>query len=248
MTASGFERMEKRDMHTKLVRTALVGAALAVGVPAALTVGATVAGAHTPKPPKLPNSAVAGFENSTPGSPASVSTTLVVPAATCSSASSGLNSGVTIWDSPSPPVSSVAQSPAGAELQIQCLKGSLIEFVSASAGLASFRFPVNAGDSVNLSASQSGGTATASATDTTTATTESASSAASGTPALEVLGATNGGTTLPVIIGGSIGFSAASFDGTTLSDAAVPINMVRKNTTVLTTSASSSGAFTITQP
>jgi hypothetical protein len=28
----------------------------------------------------------------------------------------------------------------------------------------------------------------------------------------------------------------------------VPINMVRKNTTVLTTSASSSGSFTITQP
>ena len=66
-------------------------------MPVALTVGASVAGAHASKPARLPDNPVAGFENSTPASPATDSTTLVVPTATCTTQSSGLSAGVTIW-------------------------------------------------------------------------------------------------------------------------------------------------------
>ncbi len=235
-------------MHTKLVRTALIGAVLAIGVPTALTVATSVAGAHTSKPAKLPNNPVAGFENSTPASSAAGSTTMVVPSAGCTSLSSGIAGGVVLWDSATPPLSSINQAPAGAVLQIQCSKGSLLEYVSATAGLASFRFPVLPGDSVSLSVSQRAGTATATAADTTNGSTESASSAAPGTALLEVMGAMSASNTLPTIAGGQLAFSSSSFDGTALDVGAVPLNMAKKGTTVLTTSAASAGAFTITQP
>ena len=239
-------------MHKRFSKSLLVGmAAVAVAVPAAAVGGSAVAGARTPKPPKVADNPVAGFTNATPAGDASDATTVTVPTATCPDASAGLAGGVTIWDSTEPPVSSVGQAPASAVLQVQCVKGSIVYYVSATVGLAQFRFPVEPGDSVNLSVGQTDGVVTAAATDTTSSTTESASAPVAspgGVPLDEVLGVTSGATELPTVTGGQIDFSGTSVDGSTLSDAAVPTDLVKKNATVLTASSPTGGAFTVTQP
>ncbi|HEY5110252.1 MAG TPA: hypothetical protein VII96_11650, partial [Acidimicrobiales bacterium] len=207
-------------------------AALAVVVPAvSLTPSASAGGT------KLPDNPVAGYTVAGSGSGA---TTVTVPSSvTCTSPSSqAVSSGVVV---------SGSNSGATATVVIQCSKGSLLEYVFGTAGLAQFRFPVAAGDVVTVAAGHGSGATTASASDATSGVSESAT-APGGTATGTLIGAASASKVAPT-------FASLSFTGSTIglgslgSVSPVGSDMVKGHATVVQTGALSldGTAFTLTQ-
>jgi hypothetical protein len=132
-------------------------------------------------------------------------------------------------------------------LVVKCINGSPIMYVSGVAGTVSFHFPVNGGDVVSLSASETATATTVTAEDTNT-TANAAISFAGGTPTPTVvdIGAFSTSTKIPEF--GSLTFSSVEVDGTTLPSSATTTHRIsRHHKPVVTAGPVSSGSFTLTE-
>lgn len=235
-------------MRRIVLASASVLAAAGVAVPLVLSGGAASAG---PAKTSIPSSPLAGYAQVETG-PASVTTTVVVPTASCTSPSyQAVNVGPTLFDTGGTglPVDGNTIPAASATVEVLCSKGDLQEFVTGTSGLGQFRFPVAAGDSVQLTVSQSSSGTSATATDVTSGQANTASSPGGQAESLQV-GLTGSANAVTILNGATLNRSATSIDGVTLDSNTVPpsaqrFNLMAKNVTLATTSAALAGSFTV---
>ncbi len=148
---------------------------------------------------------------------------ITVPAASSLSCSSPKSTTVDIW---------VALTRgafvANAGLDIQCVKGAPITYVSAAAGTATFRFPVYGGDVISISTSETAQGTSVTATDTTTSVNATANSVGSPTtPTIVQFGATSTSTSVPNF--GPVTYSSVTVDGAQLSPSVVTLRKLSRS-------------------
>jgi hypothetical protein len=145
---------------------------------------------------------------------------------------------------------SKGQYPISAGFVVQCIKGSPIIYVAASAGTASFRFAANGGDVIAVSMSETASATTVTATDTTTTVNETANfTGATSAPSDAVIGASTTTKSLPLC--GPVTFSSLQVDGSPLvSSEATSHKLIRAKSHAPGEDPGplSSGSFTLTQP
>jgi len=173
---------------------------------------------------------------------ANASADITVPAASSISCSAPAASTVDLWVG-----LTRGQLAANAGVNIQCVHGSPIMFVSGSAGTASFRFPVFGGDVIAVSTSETASGTMATAQDTTTTVNATANSVgATVLPTIVQFGAVSTSKTIPNL--GPVTYSSVTVDGTQLSSsAATARNFVRGKPPDMVPGALSSGTFTLTE-
>ncbi len=147
---------------------------------------------------------------------ASASADITVPASSSISCSSARAAIVDMWVG-----LTRGQFAANAGLNVQCIHGTPITFVSGAAGTASFRFPVSGGDVIAISASETSTVTSVSADDTTTSVNETANSVgATPTPTIVQFGANSTSKVIPNF--GPVTFSSVTVDGAPITRRSSP--------------------------
>jgi hypothetical protein len=138
------------------------------------------------------------------------------------------------------------QYAAEAGVYVQCVKGSPLTYVAGTAGTASFRFPVNGGDAVTLSVSETA-TATAVTADDTTSTVNEISNflGATTTPTVVDFGAYSISKKLPIF--GPVTYSSAQVDGVPLAAPPATLHKLVRSHQGVHAGTLSSGSFTLTE-
>jgi hypothetical protein len=172
----------------------------------------------------------------------SASADITAPAAGSTSCSSAKSSQVDVWVA-----LTRGQFVANAGVNIQCIHGIAVTFVSGAAGTASFRFPVNGGDAISITTSETATATSVRASDTTTNVNETANSLGSSTaPSLVQFGAISTSKSLPNF--GPMTFSSVTVDGTILDPSAATLRKLsRSHPPGVVPSTLSSGSFTLTE-
>lgn len=174
---------------------------------------------------------------------ASASATITVPAANTVSCSSPRASTVDMWVS-----LTRGQYAANAGLNVQCLRGTPLLYVSGGAGTLSFRFPVSGGDVISVMTSESATGTTVTAVDTTTTVSDTANSVGTTTinPTVVQFGATSTSKALPNF--GPVTYSSVTVDGAPLAaSSATARNLTRSHPPGVVPGPLSSGSFTLTE-
>ena len=135
---------------------------------------------------------------------------------------------------------------AQAGVYVQCVKGSPLTYVAGTAGTASFRFPVNGGDVVALSVSETA-TATAVTADDTTSTVNEISNflGATTTPTVVDFGAYSISKKLPIF--GPVTYSSAQVDGVQLAAPPATLHKLVRSHQGVHAGTLSAGTFTVTE-
>ncbi len=174
---------------------------------------------------------------------ASASATITVPAADTVSCSSPRAATVDIWVG-----LTRGQYAANAGLNVQCLRGTPLLYVSGAAGTLSFRFPVAGGDVIEVTTSESASGTTVTAADTTTSVSDTANSVGTTTTNAMVVqfGATS--TSKPIPNFGPVTLSSVTVDGSPLAgSSATARNLTRSHPPGVVPGPLSSGSFTLTE-
>jgi hypothetical protein len=167
---------------------------------------------------------------------------ITVPAASSISCSSAKTSLVEMW---------VALTRgafvANAGLNVQCIHGTPITNVTGAAGTASFRFPVNGGDVISISTSETATSTSVTASDTTTGVNETANSLGSSlAPTVVQFGAISTSKTLPNF--GPITYSSVTVDGAQIDPTvSTQRKLTRGHPPGVIPGALASGSFTLTE-
>ncbi len=167
---------------------------------------------------------------------------IAVPAANSISCSSAKTSLVDLWVA-----LTKGQYAANAGLNVECIRGTPITFVSGSAGTASFRFPVSGGDVISISTSETATSTSVTASNKTTNVNESASSLGASTgPTLVQFGAISTAKTIPNF--GPVTYSSVTVDGAPLDPSVVTTrHLTRGHPPGVGPGPISSGSFTLTE-
>jgi hypothetical protein len=174
---------------------------------------------------------------------ASASATITVPSATSISCASTKQINVDMWVA-----LTRGQYAANAGLMVKCTAGSALTFISGDAGTVSFRFPVNAGDIVDLSVSESASGTTATATDTTSTVSDTANYVGVTTPTAMVVqfGATS--TTKAIPNFGPVTYNAVTVDGSQIVPSSATQRVLsRSHPPGAVPGPLSNGSFTLTE-
>jgi hypothetical protein len=168
---------------------------------------------------------------------------ITVPATSSISCSSSKSTIVDMWVA-----LTRGQFVANAGLNVQCVHGTPITFVSGAAGTASFRFPVSGGDVIAISTLESATATSVTANDTTTNVNETANSFGATTtpPTIVQFGATSTSKMLPNF--GPVTFSSVTVDGVQLDPSVVTSRkLTRSHPPGVVPGPLSSGSFTLTE-
>lgn len=174
---------------------------------------------------------------------ASASATITVPAASTITCSSPRATTVDMWVA-----ITRGQYAANAGLNVQCIKGTPILFVSGAAGTVFFRFPVTGGDVISVSVSESPTATTANAVDTTSSEGDTANSVGTTTTNATVVqfGATSTSKSLPNF--GPVTYSSVTVDGAPLAASSATVrNLTRSHPPGVVPGPLSAGSFTLTE-
>jgi hypothetical protein len=171
---------------------------------------------------------------------ASASADVTVPATNTLSCSNPNPSLVDMWVA-----LTKGQYAANGGVNVQCIHGTPIVYVSGSAGTASFRFPVNGGDVIAVSVSETSKGTTVTAADTTSAVNETANSVGASTlPTLVQFGATSVSKILPHF--GPVTYSSVTVDGAQLQPSSATLHKLsRSHPPGVVPGPLSSGSFTL---
>jgi len=140
------------------------------------------------------------------------------------------------------------QYAANAGLNVQCLRGTPLLYVSGAAGTLSFRFPVAGGDVITVTASESAAGTTVTADDTTSTVSDTANNVGTTTTNAMVVqfGATSTSKSLPNF--GPVTYSSVTVDGATLAAAGATLrNLTRSHPPGVVPGPLSSGSFTLSE-
>ena len=174
---------------------------------------------------------------------ASASATITVPAANTISCSSPKASTIDLWVA-----LTRGQYAANAGLNVQCLRGSPLLYVSGGAGTLSFRFPSSAETSSSISTSESATATTVTAEDMTTTVSDTANFVGTTTtnPTLVQFGGISTSKTIPNF--GPVAYSSVTVDGVQLAaSSATARNLTRSHPPGLVPGPLASGSFTLTE-
>jgi hypothetical protein len=174
---------------------------------------------------------------------ATVSGTITVPAADSISCASTKAINVDLWVA-----LTRGQYAANAGLVVKCTGGSPLTYISGDAGTVSFRFPVSAGDVVNVTTSESASGTSVTADDTTSTVNDTANYVGVTAPTAMIaqIGATSTSKSIPNF--GPTTFSNIMVDGTQLAaSSATQRNLSRSHPPGAIPGPLAGGAFTLTE-
>jgi hypothetical protein len=173
---------------------------------------------------------------------ATVSADITVPASSSLDCTTPSFAGVDLWVA-----LTRGEYPANGGVNIDCEKGQPIAFASGAAGAGTFRFPVNGGDVISVSASETASQTTVTTTDTTTGVTDTLTYLGASTgPTVAQFGATTTTKTLPIF--GDVTYSSCMVDGSTLTASQVTARKLVHSHQGVVPGAFSGGSFTLTEP
>jgi hypothetical protein len=154
---------------------------------------------------------------------ANASADITVPAAGSMSCSSTTTAMVDSWVA-----LTRGQYASNAGIGVKCSRGSSTAFVLGAAGTLSFRFPVNGGDVISVSVSETATATTVTAVDTTTSVSDAAVSVgATILPTIVQFGATSTTRTLPVF--GPETYTNVTVDGTQLAPSSATLRKLNRS-------------------
>ena len=174
---------------------------------------------------------------------ASASADITVPATSSLSCSSAQGVTVDLWVA-----LTRGEYASNAGLNVQCIHGTPILFVSGAAGTLSFRFPVSGGDVISISVTESGAATTVTADDTTSTVSDSANFVGATTPLPSIVqfGAVSTSKAIPHF--GPVTYSSVTADGTVLdSSVATSRRLTRSHPPGVGPGPLVSGSFTLTE-
>jgi hypothetical protein len=172
----------------------------------------------------------------------SVAADIALPAASTFSCTTPKTVTVDLWAS-----LTRGQYVANAGVNVECVKGVPVTFVSGAAGTGSFRFSVAPGDIVSVSMSETPTGTTVNATDTTSGVNATLNYLGTSTgPTIAQFGATSTSKVLPHF--GAVTYSSCTVDGNPLTSSEATLRkLVRSHPPVEVPGPISGGSFTLTQ-